>query len=220
MWITATADLHGFLPKPEELPAGDVLVLAGDVCPDFSVYAPDNVIEQTEWLEYALAPWAESLPFNHIILIGGNHDFALQQEIDHSEYPWTYLEDEAVTIDGVKFYGTPWVPNLPSWAFYASSHGLNIVFDQIPDDVDVLISHGPPYGIRDRAPRRGIPTAGPNVGSPELRDAIIAKSPSAVICGHIHGDYGQDPLGDTEVYNVARCTEGYSPTQPIWSLVV
>ncbi len=140
-----------------------------------------------------------------IILIWGNHDFL-------GEFPelWptlpdgvTLLHDSGVEIDGVKFYGTPWVPNLPMWAL-ARKHDAEIapMFAAIPVTTDVLISHGPANGTLDRVIGWREP-----VGSPSLLANIERVKPKLHVFGHIHE--GRGNVGAS--YNVSAVTESYQP---------
>ena len=63
--VVAIADLPGNLPG--DLPEGDVLVIAGDVCP-----ISDHAIPfQEEWLRGAFPEWLASLPHDEIVWIAG-----------------------------------------------------------------------------------------------------------------------------------------------------
>lgn len=194
--LTAVADLHGNLPT--DLPAADLLVVAGDVCP-ISDHDPDF---QAAWLEREFYPWLERLPFAEIAWIAGNHDFVCQRE------GWTaggrghYLLDEGDELCGLSIYGTPWVPALVGWAFYAEDDALAERIAAIPP-VDVVLSHGPPRGYGDLTVR------GINAGSEALGARLAEIEPRACIFGHIHEAYGRWRLGTTELLNVSYVDEGY-----------
>ena len=140
--IVCTSDLHGTLP--DDLPDGDILIIGGDICPVWD----HNRQYQAAWLRTEFYPWLASFDHNEKILIAGNHDFIIQESVkikkELSGFVH-YLEDESVTLDGIKFYGTPWVPVLARWAFYATDAELEAKAKEIPDDTQVLISHGPPF---------------------------------------------------------------------------
>lgn len=58
-----------------------------------------------------------------------------------------YLEDQSVEINGVKIYGSPWQPLYHDWAFQLEKgEQIKRMWDLIPPDVDVLLTHGPPTG--------------------------------------------------------------------------
>lgn len=196
MRVLATADLHGSLPQIKEC---DVLLVGGDVCPDHPIgkrarYSlPDNGSDyQLEWLDGPFRTWLADLGARGISVVGiaGNHDFVFERmatAVRELYLPWTYLQDSATTIKGMRVWGTPWVPGLPRWAFYGSEQALQARSEMIPEDIDVLLTHGPPYGVADFvAPQFG----STHVGDGSLNLAIERVKPDAVVCGHIHEQYG------------------------------
>lgn len=147
MRVAAISDTHGHhrqLTIPDGL---DVLVHCGDITPEGEL----PIVED-------FADWMASQNVPHKIVIAGNHDitfdpafrdrYSSAAEIMLMRRGIHYLFDSSVTIDGYKFYGTPWVPNLPLWAFYHAESKNH--FTKIPDDVDVLVSHAPPRGLCDK----------------------------------------------------------------------
>lgn len=211
--ITALSDCHGYLPPVERC---DLLLCAGDMSPMFNHF-PDA---QVEWWEKALGPWLADIPATHRILIAGNHDFCPE------EYPtwvrdWakqfgvTYLCDESTVVYdhgyGIKIYGTPWVPNLPTWAFHANVTKLQQITDAIPEDTEILIAHGPPRNLGDKM------VGNVCVGSAPLREKIQRMSKLKLVAtGHIHEDYGIFglPGRPTLVANVSHVDEQYLNPRP------
>jgi Icc-related predicted phosphoesterase len=107
-----------------------------------------------------------------------------------------YLEDEAVTIDGVRFYGSPWQPEFMDWAFnLPRGEALAAVWAKIPVGVDVLVTHGPPAGIGDLVHGR-------STGCAELRRRLDEVAPALHMFGHIHEDGGAWRLGRSVIANV------------------
>lgn len=224
--ILATSDLHGYLTAVEPC---YILIIAGDICP----ISNHDIYYQLAWLDRSFFPWLGQLitdGVKNIVYIAGNHDFVFQshyrwiaevaQRQKLYELPIYYLQDSGVIIDGITLWGTPWVPNLPSWAFYANKEKQELAFSLIPERLDILVSHGPPHGVRDAIPNRHItddnecewPQAD-HVGSVPLREAILAKQPKKVITGHIHEARGQELLGNTLVQNVSFLDASYKPYQ-------
>lgn len=200
MRLIATADLHGRFPKIQTC---DVLVIAGDVLP---IEYDDDDVACHRWGEYQFGPWLESLPATTIIGIGGNHDFLFQQAPEYPvSLPWTYLLDSGVEIDGIKFWGVPWVPNLAGFAYYGSPEILKRSYGAIPEGTDVVISHSPPKGHLDNPERL--------FGASQINDMLKRVKPKAFICGHIHEGYGveRDYRKHTDLYNVAHCDILYNP---------
>jgi Icc-related predicted phosphoesterase len=115
-------------------------------------------------------------------------------------------------IDKLKIHATPWCPNLPFWAFFASDRALEYRADSIPEDTDILVTHSPPYGVADRCgPKYG--AVGLHIGDRSLNAAIERVKPKAVICGHIHEAFGLYPVKGSILYNVAFVNEEYVPME-------
>jgi len=197
--------------KQISVPNGDVLIHCGDSCGHGHFWEFRNFLK-----------WFGSQPHKHKLLIAGNHDRCLVFDMDlcHAElkkYPEiTYLEDTGVEIEGVKFWGSPWTPKFLNW-YFMRPRGLGIKkhWDLIPDDTDVLITHGPPIGILDKVePHPDNP--GTTAGCEELLKAVQRVKPLIHVFGHIHGSYGVAKPKDevTSFYNVSTCTEEYQPTNP------
>lgn len=181
------------------IPDGDVLIHAGD-------FSAHGSIDEQEAFDQFLG----TLPHPHKIVIAGNHDWSLEGV----EYPelWfqhaTYLQDEAVTIEGIKFYGAPWQPEFFNWAFnLPRGEALREKWRLIPEDTDVLITHGPPYGILDRV------ESGDKVGCVDLMNAIERCKPKLHLFGHIHEQYGVKLRGETRFANASICDPAYKPSQ-------
>lgn len=203
MRIVCTADWHGAFP--ENLPDGDVLVIAGDLCP---VWNHDRKF-QAEWLRFEFQEHLATLPHNEIIVIAGNHDFVIQDSVKirrELQRFCRFLSDESVELDGVKFHGTPWSTKFGSWAFMAKDERLVEYWSMIPDDTDVLVVHGPPFGVCDKTQY-----GGESVGSHTLRDKILELKPQLVVTGHIHEAYGIDMIGPSIVANVSFRDVDYKP---------
>lgn len=199
MKIALIADTHGRLPEVEPV---DLCIIAGDVCPEHD-HGP---VFQRSWLETNFTEWLlNSVPAEKIVGIAGNHDFIFE----HSkvELPWTYLQDSGTTYDGLNIYGYPWVPNLPFWAFYKTGQGLYDKAMQIPDDIDILVTHGPPRKIRDKTvPRYGAVHAGDRW----LAQRIV-KMPRLKlhVFGHIHEGRGRVEIASAKFVNASFVDENY-----------
>lgn len=205
MKILAISDTHGNLP---EIPKCDLLIIAGDVCPMYS----HNTADQFQWLDTNFRNWLveQNKVVDQIVGIAGNHDFVFEDRdvIDGLRLPWVYLQDKSFTYEGVKLYGLPWVPKLKKWAFYGDDARLHDRYEAIPDDTDIIVSHGPPLGIRDQCP----PGHGDDgrAGSEAAHAALYRVKPRAFICGHIHEAFGKDiHRSGSPVYNVAWVDEFY-----------
>lgn len=199
MRLVCLSDTHG--RHDVHVPDGDVLVHAGDLTGSGSL------------AEIAKAhAWLADLPHAHKVVIAGNHDHGFQRTPGEARALMTgvtYLEDEGVAIEGVRFYGSPWQPWFFDWAFNLQrGPDLAAVWARIPDDTDVLVTHGPPRGILDRI------HSGLEVGCDDLRAAVARVRPTVHVFGHIHEAYGELERDGTRFVNASTCTLRYEPTQP------
>ena len=135
-----------------------------------------------------------------------------------------YLKNSSFEYNGLKIYGTPHQPYFCGWAFNVPDlNKLINIYQMIPDDVDILLTHCPPYGILDQShrPNYSNPTGEEHLGSTELKEVLAQKHnyncmPKVVAFGHIHGDGGkQKKIGDTLYINASLCDEDYEPTNNI-----
>lgn len=221
MRIVFIADTHSLhLGMSYNLPKGDILCLAGDCT---------NVGKQFEIHEFI--EWFKGIKgYDLKIFIAGNHDFGfeLYKGVRHLNEDWihqvlnkeelmksnvVYLEDEEHVITHpklsrpIKFYGSPWQPWFHDWAFNLPRNGeeLEKKWKAIPDDTDVLITHGPPFGILDYTP------ANINVGCEVLRFRVEQVNPLIHVFGHIHHSRGLKDVGETLFINASICNERYQP---------
>ena len=220
--IIAISDLHGYLPK---LPLCDVVCIAGDI---FPLEYQSNTIKSISWFLLDFIPWANYLPCDKVIFIAGNHDLIFNDlyEKNH-KLDWEieellltshltstnikYLCDSEYIYKDVKFYGTPWIPDLRKWAFYANSDKLKEKFKQIPSNVDVLITHAPP-----KIGNCGTVLAynwnhGRDFGCLELAEEYPRINPKYHIFGHVHsGDHNITNYNNSKLINVSLKDENYN----------
>jgi Icc-related predicted phosphoesterase len=195
-----------------DLPRGDVLVLAGDLFAN-SVGDPDADAAFQRGHLLRLDEHVARLGYERVVAIAGNHDWVFERipDVARELRAITYLRDGGVTIGGLRFWGSPWTPEFFSWAFMLPqrSDELAEVWAQIPQGTDVLVTHGPPFGILDRPYGRGR-----NAGCPLLLERVLEVKPRVHIFGHIHAGHGVESRGPTRFANVALCNETYDPVQP------
>jgi len=226
MKILNISDTHGLHSKIDDLSMveADVLIHGGDCTNEGELYGLGG-------LEHFLT-WFDKLEgYKYKIFIAGNHDWCFErypQDCNEmlADFPdIIYLQDESVILDGVKFYGSPQSPYFFNWAFNCarnedekSNYNKPLIrpfWEMIDEDTDVLITHGPAYGIGDLITGYGLPQ---HVGCEDLLDIIVTKLRiKAHIFGHIHCAYGQVNKHHTQFVNASICTEGYRPTnKPIY----
>lgn len=219
MKIVAISDLHGQIPEITEQNY-DILCICGDI---FPLRAQNNLPQCESWLKKVFIPWCESLPCDTVLLIAGNHDLYFERTLGSDIYDVfshtkiKYLENTSYEINGVTFYGTPYCHEFGNWSFMRSDECLSEIFENIPEDVDVLLTHDAPYGTSDIClDITPWPNAG-HIGSIPLRDAILDKAPKLVLHGHLHStNHNVELMGetDTEVYNVSLLNEEYKMAYP------
>jgi len=207
--ISDTHGLHEFIHHP--LPKGDVLIHAGDVC---------NIGSESDVRSFIY--WFQNLKgFDTKIFIAGNHDWGFERkepwlynyinDENLSQSDCVYLEDNEFTIETpefsrpIKFYGSPWQPPFMNWAFNAPEEQLAKYWEKIPIDTDILITHGPAYGILDTVEGRRYE----HLGSITLSERINIIKPKIHICGHIHS--GRNILEKDGILfiNASTSTESY-----------
>lgn len=200
--ISDTHTLHDNIALPD----GDVLLHAGDLTSN------GDLREVTLFIE-----WFADQPHKHKIFIAGNHDFLFQTSPKLCErllgkHPSiTYLQDSGCTIDGINFWGSPWQPTFFDWAFNMSRDELQHIWNLIPPNTDVLITHGPPHGKLDLCPDYTNPTKTLNVGCEALARTINVVQPQVHIFGHIHEGYGSIADEHTMYINASTCNRRYQP---------
>ena len=190
MKILHLSDTHGRHHRLRDLPEADLVVHSGDFC---------MVGTEQEALDFL--NWFCDLPYKHKIFICGNHDDCLYgANIDGLDENVHYLCSSGATIDGVKFYGVP--------MFMADciSDRQTRNYANIPDDVDVLVTHTPPYGILDFDDNI-------NYGSEELLQRVSEINPRLHLFGHIHRQHGMTDNGITRFSNGAIMNEDYTNLQ-------
>lgn len=197
MKITAISDTHG-LHRQLQLPGGDVLIHSGDVC---------NRGTAAEALDFM--NWFSNQNYTYKIFIAGNHDFYFESEqnttikslLPESVY---YLNDSGITIEGISFWGSPITPEFHNMAFNRK-RGVDIAkhWDLIPSDTDVLITHGPAYGILDKTFQNLY------VGCTNLLTKIEEINPQYHIFGHIHEGFGLSEREGTTFINTSSVDFSY-----------
>jgi Icc-related predicted phosphoesterase len=178
MRIVCISDTHG-LHRKLTLPVGDILIHAGDfLLPGASFEAIDDFNH-----------WLGGLPHVHKIVIAGNHDRlfeAISKQARERLTQATYLENSGATVEGICFWGSPVTPVIPSMAFAVERGAASKKFwDRIPANTDVLVTHGPPFGILDKED-----ILDSHDGCEQLTKAVLRLRPALHVFGHIHGGYG------------------------------
>lgn len=211
MIITLISDTHTKHNEiTKDLPGGDLIIHAGDWT---SMGYPR---EMKNFLN-----WYESLDYNWKVYIAGNHELGFRDNtletydiIEFYEETLDYLEDGLKLIGGfdepvsehLKIYGSPWQPEFCGWAFNLPRDGweLEQKWNDIPLDTDILITHGPAFGVLDKVKGRN-----DNLGCELLRERIDVVKPKIHVVGHIHSSHGYYFDGNTHFFNASVLNEQY-----------
>lgn len=191
--VVCVSDTHNSQP---EIPPGDILIHAGDLTQSGSF----------EELQAAL-DWLRSQPHPHKLVIAGNHDLLLDASLDSTatgkgaiaaaqreQLDWgdiTYLENTTTQITcangrRLRVYGSPKSPRHGNWAFqYPRPESEGTWQGTIPDDIDILITHGPPRAHLDTL----------RLGCPALLAEVWRVRPRLHVFGHVHEGHGNEWLG-------------------------
>lgn len=207
MIVDCLSDLHGFYPKLE---GGDLLIIAGDLT------ARDSCDEHEHFKE-----WVLNQNYTRKILIAGNHDGHIEKcELPRYDDGIDYLQDSGTEFEGLKIWGSPWTPPFCNWHFMLPPNKIKKKWDLIPDDVDILVTHGPPYGILDHVEISSRGDEFKHAGCKHLRDTLDRIKPKLHVFGHIHECGGQQMIlkrpgiGDennTICVNASIMDEHYKP---------
>ncbi len=206
MKIVALSDTHN-AHLPLRLPGGDFLIHAGDA----SMRGSKKEIQR-------FLKWFGSQPHRHKVFVAGNHDWGFMQQkvkADLLDLAMNlgihYLEDTSVSLEGFTIYGSPWQPSFCNWAFNLprKSPELQEFWNRVPANIDILVTHTPPFGILDEV------SNGEHVGCELLSVELQRIRPRVHIFGHIHESAGVLEQSDTIYVNAAICDERYDPTQPV-----
>lgn len=133
--------------------------------------------------------WYKTVPVPNKIYVAGNHDTSIEKRLitkaDFTANGVIYLENESIEINGFKIWGSPYTPKFGDWAFMKDRHKISKLWAYVPDDTDILITHGPPKGILDLAYDKGVVKS---CGDRALLKRINKINPKLVCFGHMHDD--------------------------------
>ena len=227
--IVCMSDTHGY-HRDIEVPRGDVLVHGGD----FTNFGELKIIEDVSHFFAEISGKSDGGVgvgrVGHVICIAGNHELTFQPE--HYSRVWrkfhhpkdrllnaerarealkncTYLEDMCHEHGGVLYYGSPWQPEFFDWAYNKPRNEIVEKWLAIPDDTDVLVTHGPPLGRGDVTGDRQ------RVGCVELMTQVQRRiKPRLHLFGHIHEGYGVSFDGTTLYVNGSNVCQNYTKRNP------
>jgi Icc-related predicted phosphoesterase len=199
--ITMLSDTHNnthdaIMPEiPTDMTS--VLIHAGD----FSFMGKPTEIQD-------FIAWMSDQPHDHKLWIPGNHELSLEDfpyniEVIDNESGATCIHNKEIEINGIKIFGSSMTPEFGNWAFMQSKTQAERYWRNAPDEVDLLVTHGPPRGILDEN------RAGEPCGCPSLLSYVERVKPKVHCFGHIHESYGSYTNEDTLFYNVSTMNIDY-----------
>lgn len=210
MKIVALSDVHNRWHNLV-IPECDLLISAGD----YSFHGEPHVVK-------SFHEWLNIQPAREIISVQGNHETGVEENFDKAKQiafdacPRAYFMDEGlVELNKIKIWCSAITPNFFNWAWNrARGEEIRKHWDLIPDDTNILVTHGPPHGILDMTYFvDGTPRD--QVGCQDLLEVVKRIKPDLHVFGHIHRSHGQHHEDGTSFYNVAICDDMYCPTNPI-----
>lgn len=192
MKIVCISDTHN-KHREIEVPEGDILIHAGD-------FSGRGKADELRVFNH----WLGELPHRHKIIIAGNHDFLFERDplLARSLISEAiYLENESVEIEGLRIYGSPATPWFFNWAFnYHRGPEIKAIWNRIPQAIDILITHGPAFGILDQLAN------GKHAGCEMLARWFETRDPAPAlhVFGHIHEAAGRIQKDQTTFINASQ----------------
>lgn len=199
------SDTHN-LQAQLSIGSGDLLVHCGDVG------TKGNLTEAMDFLY-----WFNRQPYKYKVVVAGNHDKKLKEHPDAirlaQDLGIYLLRDDTITIEGKKIHGVDTVFKSYDWYSFrgeicgmidGSDEARTKAWSNIPEGLDLLITHSPPYGIADFCARDK------HIGCKELLQAVKDKRPRYHAFGHCHEGRGKEIKAyDTTFINAAVLDEHY-----------
>jgi Icc-related predicted phosphoesterase len=233
----AFSDGHGNLPIITD--EFDLLVIAGDITPAQWGYYNPRV--QKEWLLDEFKTWVENLPFKNtwskVFLVPGNHDCLFENLMDgerielehafngrvkiliHEEYIFDAIDD-LMGERNIRIFGTPYCKVFGNWAFMRYDSFLTEKFNEIPEGIDILITHDPP-ALNDLGKISQGRQRGKQAGNEILAKRLLEVKPKHVFAGHIHsGNHKYEEYEGMLMANVALVDESYDPVNNVLTFYI
>jgi len=136
----------------------------------------------------AFIDWFAALQIPNKVFVAGNHDTSVEKGLVSRELMTsrgiTYLQDEEATFGGLRIWGAPWTPTYGDWSFMRGRHKMHSIWSSIPEGIDILATHGPPYGILDATYSQNNRVE--LCGDVSLMKRVQELQPQLVCFGHIH----------------------------------
>ena len=185
------SDSHTFenmLKVPEDI---DIAIFSGD-CSN-----PRESIENSRQV-LAFLTWYRKLPIKYKMFVAGNHDVSIERKLIDD---WAFIDNNIIhlwnqeaNIEGLKIWGSPYTPSFgEGWAFNKDRSKIGQIWSTIPDDSDIIVTHGPPKGVLDLSHDRDGKLE--FCGDLALKKRIRQINPKLACFGHIHSTREIDNQG-------------------------
>ena len=175
--IFVFSDTHGKhrdVIVPEEI---DIVICAGDAVEDD--LKGDEYDDFIDWFSGLSAKWK--------IFIPGNHELSFK--IDKSENIVKAMKEKDISVMQNS------IDDCDGVTICSIGGDVSIADEDIPTDIDILVTHYPPYGILDEG-----------LGSAEILNFVMKSKPTYHLFGHIHATAGQElQFGETLCRNIGIC---------------
>lgn len=152
--------------------------------------------------------WFSKLKFkkSNIICVSGNMDgISLDGTLNgHKIFNNAiYLEHELYQLNInnklINIFGSPWTLKFVGGFQIYNEKTSNNLWNKVPNNIDILITHGPPAGILDRT------SSGIHTGDNSLYDNVFNRiKPKVHIFGHVHNSFGNKTIDNIQFVNVAQ----------------
>lgn len=237
--IHAISDTHNRHTKIKGLTGGDLIIHAGDFSSLGQKWESERFLE---WLQKQPYSAKVLVCGNHEVQIEREYDFKFKMmcqdagvillndsSVELQFLPGKVFVDQNIPdLTKFKVHGSPITP----W-FYGHNWGWNRArnaaeetlykalpikphWDMIPEDTNILVTHGPPYQILDELTYVDGTPKGQFVGCVELLKRVKEVKPDLHFFGHIHAQGNKEIHKDgTSFYNVAICDEMYAPSNAV-----
>jgi Icc-related predicted phosphoesterase len=166
----------------------------------------ENELEARNFLE-----WYKILPIKNKVLVCGNHDGScFKGLVKKEEYPeLIWLEHETANVEGLNIFGSPYTPRFGDWYYTYKRNIAKVYWDHIPNNIDILVTHGPAKTILDLTEDKETNNL-VQVGCKSLYNRVMEVKPVIHCFGHIHqekncNNYGiyQKSISDTKFINAS-----------------
>ncbi len=200
------SDTHEYNRIFDSAPEANLFIHTGDLTGMGGIPELQEVAEKLQEIQHR---------YDKMIVIPGNHDWGFQH---HEQFMRQIFKDMVVLInepyeyEGVKFWGSPITPIFSYWAFMKNADDRYSLFQQVPEDTKVLLTHGPAYKVLDEVAEIHYDRSRiDNAGCLHLFDRIQQIKPRLHLFGHIHEGYGHLKFLHTDHVNSSIMDGHYRP---------